>query len=118
MSQAMNILSVSQAIAYLRELLETDIVLGDIWISGEVSGPRTQPSGHTYFTLKDPEAQLRGVMFRSAHISQHAHWAAVAAPNHLQFDHPLVANVNDVDIASMGVDVGPDLVKREVHAFV
>ncbi len=72
MSQAMNILSVSQAIAYLRELLETDIVLGDIWISGEVSGPRTQPSGHTYFTLKDPEAQLRGVMFRSAHIKQRA----------------------------------------------
>ena len=66
----MNILSVSQAIAYLRELLETDIVLGDIWISGEVSGPRTQPSGHTYFTLKDPDAQLRGVMFRSAHIKQ------------------------------------------------
>ncbi len=68
----MNILSVSQAIAYLRELLETDIVLGDIWISGEVSGPRTQPSGHTYFSLKDPDAQLRGVMFRSAHITQHA----------------------------------------------
>ena len=69
---AVNILSVSQAIAYLRELLETDIVLGDIWISGEVSGPRTQPSGHTYFTLKDPEAQLRGVMFRSAHLKQRA----------------------------------------------
>ena len=62
----MQVLSVAQALGYLRELLESNIVLGDVWISGEVSGPRTQPSGHTYFTLKDEEAQLRGVLFRSA----------------------------------------------------
>lgn len=62
----MQVLSVSQALGYLRELLESNIVLADVWISGEVSGPRTQPSGHTYFTLKDGEAQLRGVLFRSA----------------------------------------------------
>ena len=62
----MQVLSVSQALGYLRELLESNIVLGDVWISGEVSGPRTQPSGHTYFTLKDELAQLRGVLFRSA----------------------------------------------------
>ena len=64
----MQVLSVSQALGYLRELLESNIVLGDVWISGEVSGPRTQPSGHTYFTLKDEGAQLRGVLFRSAMI--------------------------------------------------
>ncbi len=62
----MQVLSVSQTLGYLRELLESNIVLADVWISGEVSGPRTQPSGHTYFTLKDGEAQLRGVLFRSA----------------------------------------------------
>jgi exodeoxyribonuclease VII large subunit len=62
----MRIITVSQAASYLRELIETDVVLGDIWISGEVSGARTQPSGHTYFTLKDSVAQLRSVMFRSA----------------------------------------------------
>jgi exodeoxyribonuclease VII large subunit len=62
----MQVLSVSQALGYLRELLESNIVLADVWISGEVSGPRTQPSGHTYFTLKDDDAQLRGVLFRSA----------------------------------------------------
>lgn len=61
----MQVLSVSQTIAYLKELIETDLLLGDIWLSGEVSGPRTQPSGHTYFTLKDAGAQIRGVMFRS-----------------------------------------------------
>ena len=66
----MRILTVSQALSYLRELLESDLVLGDVWISGEVSGPRTQPSGHTYFTLKDTETQLHGVLFRSAQLRQ------------------------------------------------
>ena len=56
----------SQAVAYLRELLESDLVLGDGWISGEVSGPRTQPSVHTYFVLKDTGAQLHSVLFRAA----------------------------------------------------
>jgi exodeoxyribonuclease VII large subunit len=66
----MRILSVAQACSYLRELLETDMILGDVWISGEVSGPRTQPSGHTYFVLKDANAQLRSVLFRSAQLRQ------------------------------------------------
>jgi exodeoxyribonuclease VII large subunit len=66
----MHVISVSQATAYLRELLENDLVLGDVWISGEVSGPRTQPSGHTYFVLKDANSQLRGVLFRSALLRQ------------------------------------------------
>jgi exodeoxyribonuclease VII large subunit len=62
----MQVLTVTQAMTYLRELIETDLLLGDVWISGEVSGPRTQPSGHTYFTLKDAGAQIRGVLFRSS----------------------------------------------------
>src|SRR3954451_13774200 len=66
----MHVVSVSQAVSYLRELLESDLILGDVWISCEVSGPRTQPSGHTYFVLKDANAQLRGVMFRSAMMRQ------------------------------------------------
>jgi exodeoxyribonuclease VII large subunit len=66
----MRVLTVSQALAYLRELVESDVVLGDVWVSGEVSGPRTQPSGHTYFTLKDSAAQLRSVLFRSAVLRQ------------------------------------------------
>src|SRR5262249_50167743 len=66
----MHVITVSQATSYLRELLESDLVLGDVWISGEVSGPRTQPSGHTYFVLKDANSQLRAVMFRSALLRQ------------------------------------------------
>jgi exodeoxyribonuclease VII large subunit len=37
----------------------------DVWVEGEISNFRPAESGHLYFTLKDGEAQLRVVMFRS-----------------------------------------------------
>ena len=39
----------------------------DIWVSGEISGLKLAPSGHFYFTLKERDAQVRCVAFRSAH---------------------------------------------------
>ena len=82
----MQVLSVSQALSYLRELLETDYLLADVWISGEVSGPRTQPSGHTYFTLKDAASQLRGVLFRSNNVRQNR------AAEHLEHGAQVIAH--------------------------
>jgi len=38
----------------------------DIWVEGEISNFRAHESGHLYFTLKDENAQIRVVMFRSA----------------------------------------------------
>lgn len=46
-----------------RRLVEEGI--GQVWIKGEVSGLKSYQSGHWYFTLKDPDAQLRCVMWRS-----------------------------------------------------
>jgi exodeoxyribonuclease VII large subunit len=37
----------------------------DVWVEGEISNFRPAESGHFYFTLKDGDAQLRIVMFRS-----------------------------------------------------
>src|SRR5262249_16046689 len=37
----------------------------DIWVEGEISNFRAHDSGHLYFTLKDRDAQIRAVMFRS-----------------------------------------------------
>ncbi|HET9181774.1 MAG TPA: exodeoxyribonuclease VII large subunit [Candidatus Angelobacter sp.] len=37
----------------------------DVWVDGEVSNFRPAQSGHLYFTLKDGDAQLHVVMFRS-----------------------------------------------------
>ncbi|KUK92298.1 MAG: xseA, partial [Anaerolineaceae bacterium 46_22] len=60
-----NILSVSQLNSYLRQLLESDEILQDIWVQGEISNLSQPSSGHLYFTLKDPEAAIRCVMWRS-----------------------------------------------------
>jgi len=38
----------------------------DAWVEGEISNFRAPDSGHLYFTLKDGNAQLRVVMFRSS----------------------------------------------------
>lgn len=65
----MQILSVSQVTAYLRELLETDRHLSDLWVSGEVSNLSRPASGHLYFTLKDEHSQLRCVLFRRLHFT-------------------------------------------------
>jgi exodeoxyribonuclease VII large subunit len=61
---APRVLSVSQTAALVRDTL--DRRLGLLWVAGEISNCRPQPSGHLYFTLKDDEAQLAAVMFRSA----------------------------------------------------
>src|SRR5438270_2426101 len=61
-----SVFSVTQISRYLKELMETDEVLQDVWVRGEISGCKTYPSGHCYFTLKDDEAQLPCVFFKNA----------------------------------------------------
>jgi len=61
----MDVYGVGQIAKYLREALETDGFLGDLWVSGELSNVTRSAAGHLYFTLKDPAGQLRSVMFRS-----------------------------------------------------
>ena len=57
--------TVSTLTAYLRELLETDEMLRDAQVKGELSNLSRPRSGHLYFTLKDGGASLRCVMWRS-----------------------------------------------------
>ncbi|CAA9292486.1 MAG: Exodeoxyribonuclease VII large subunit [uncultured Chloroflexi bacterium] len=58
------VLSVGEATTHIKSLLDDDPTLGDCWVRGEVSDPRTYGSGHTYFTLKDGGSQLKCVLFR------------------------------------------------------
>lgn len=59
------VLTVSEITRYLRGLLESDYRLQDLWVRGEISNVSTPASGHLYFTIKDSEATLRCVMWRS-----------------------------------------------------
>lgn len=59
-------LTVSQITAYIKSLFVMDPVLTDVWISGEVSNFKQATSGHCYLTLKDGEACLKSVIWRTA----------------------------------------------------
>jgi len=56
--------TVSQLTARIRNLLEN--TFAEIWVEGELSNARVWNTGHLYFTLKDAQAQIKGVMFRTA----------------------------------------------------
>ena len=58
-------LSVSELTRHLRILIESDEVLQEVWVEGEVSNLSRPASGHLYFTLKDHNASLRCVIWRS-----------------------------------------------------
>jgi len=57
------IYTVSEISEEIRALFEDQFP--DVWVTGEISNYRPAGSGHLYFTLKDPQAQLRAVCFRS-----------------------------------------------------
>ncbi len=61
-----NVLSVSQVTAYIKSLFTADELLADVWISGEVSNFKLATSGHCYLTLKDGDASIRSVIWRTA----------------------------------------------------
>ena len=58
-------LSVSELSRYLRQLIESDEILYDIWVQGEISNVSKPASGHIYFTLKDSKAALKCVIWKS-----------------------------------------------------
>ena len=56
--------TVHDLVAAVRTHIEREYA--DIWVEGEISNFRAHDSGHLYFTLKDANAQIRVVMFRSS----------------------------------------------------
>ena len=63
LSRERRVFSVSELTASIRAALETGF--GEIWVEGELSNCRAWNTGHVYFTLKDTDAQIKAVMFRS-----------------------------------------------------
>lgn len=65
-----SIVRVSELAAYLRELIESDPDLQDIWVEGEVSSFTVASSGHAYFTIKDEQAAIDCVMWKVVRARQ------------------------------------------------
>ena len=76
----------TQVAKYLKTTIDTDRVLANLYIAGEVSNFNRASSGHCYFTLKDGESQLRCVKFRDGLGEEHlANGAAVTAHGRITF---------------------------------
>lgn len=65
MSDLQNIYSVKQLNAYIKNMFMQDYFLQRVLVRGEISNCKYHPSGHIYFTLKDPLATIKCVMFSS-----------------------------------------------------
>jgi exodeoxyribonuclease VII large subunit len=59
------VFTVSELNSAIRGILDREFQ--DVWVAGEISGTKLATSGHYYFTLKERDAQLRCVCFRSSH---------------------------------------------------
>ncbi len=60
-----HVYTVSELNAAIRGILDREFQ--DVWVAGEISGTKLASSGHYYFTLKERDAQVRCVCFRSTH---------------------------------------------------
>ncbi|WP_027417566.1 exodeoxyribonuclease VII large subunit [Aneurinibacillus terranovensis] len=63
MEETRHIYSVKDITRYIKDRIEFDEVLQDVWIRGELSNFTHHTRGHMYFTIKDEESRMRGVMF-------------------------------------------------------
>ena len=61
--QTSKVFTVGELTRQIRGTLETKF--GAVWVQGEISNYRPQPSGHRYFTLKDQRAAISCVIFRN-----------------------------------------------------
>lgn len=59
------VLSITQINEYIRSKMDEDRLLIQLAVRGEISNYKMYPSGHHYFTLKDENAALKCVMFKT-----------------------------------------------------
>ncbi len=61
-----HVFGVTEVNQLVKLLLDNEPMLQNIYVRGELSNYKIYPSGHHYFTLKDPEGALRCVMFKGS----------------------------------------------------
>ena len=64
--QTASSLTVTELNNHIKNLVDSDRTLSAVTVTGEISNLTDHRSGHMYFTLKDGDAQIKAVMFRSS----------------------------------------------------
>ena len=62
---AHKIYTVSEITKYIKQLMKSDEILRDLYVSGEISNFYHHNSGHMYFTIKDDSSAISAIMFKS-----------------------------------------------------
>ncbi|WP_411343016.1 exodeoxyribonuclease VII large subunit [Paenibacillus sp. WLX1005] len=65
MQQQQRIYSIKEINKYIRMKMESDSLLSEVWLRGEISNFTHHSSGHMYFTLKDEGSRIKSIMFAS-----------------------------------------------------
>lgn len=65
MDKEQRILTVKELNRYIKMKLESDRLLQNVWIRGEISNFTHHSSGHMYFTIKDADGRIKSIMFSS-----------------------------------------------------
>ncbi|MBD2869562.1 exodeoxyribonuclease VII large subunit [Paenibacillus arenilitoris] len=65
MAEQPRIYSIKELNRYIRMKMESDNLLSDVWLRGEISNFTHHSSGHMYFTLKDRDSKIKSIMFAS-----------------------------------------------------
>jgi exodeoxyribonuclease VII large subunit len=60
------VISIGTLTKYIKQRIESDCLMQDIWVQGEISNFTHHSSGHMYFTLKDKESKVKCIMFARA----------------------------------------------------
>lgn len=58
-------MTVGELNSYIKDVIDNDMMLNNVYIKGEISNFKNHYSGHMYFTLKDEKSLIKCVMFKS-----------------------------------------------------
>lgn len=61
-----NYISVIELTKYLKEEIDSNPFLQNVYLKGEISNFKAHSSGHLYFSLKDDQSRIRAIMFKSS----------------------------------------------------
>jgi exodeoxyribonuclease VII large subunit len=59
-------ITVSELNKHIKDIIEGDITLKNVYVNGEISNFKLHSSGHMYFTLKDEYSKIKCIMFKNS----------------------------------------------------
>ena len=62
-------ISVAEINTFIKNIFDSEPLLSDVYVRGEISNFKAHSTGHMYFSLKDSDSVLKCVMFKSSAVN-------------------------------------------------